>query len=176
MNKFYFSLFFTGVLVFSVHAEENLDIHTMPSSEDQKIEGIRPSHENALYMDLMREIDLSQRERNDQRSLGLMQDELEKKMQELDGVKKNLSDEIQKKVEANDNLKLMVSLYETLDASQAADLLKRLPASISMTMLKMMVPKKASKVLAAMEPKIAAEMSRRMIQAPNTTIIEGAQQ
>lgn len=149
-----------------VWAEEN----KVDDSEYAKAKRI--DKENALYMDLAREIELEARDRSkresgaDNEQVKLLQSELDGKLKELEVIRKEVSKEVKAKAEANENLKLLVSLYETISAEQTAELLKRMPASVSLAVMQMMSPKKASKILSAMDPKVAAELSRRLITTP----------
>lgn len=136
-------------------------------------------HSETMYVDLARELELSERERN---SKGISDDkesviksletELDQRITELKVLQEKLSGDIKTKTEKNENLKLLVSMYEALSPSQAADLIKQLPYSVSLTMMEMMNQKKSSKILAAMDSKFAAEFSRRLLRAPALSKME----
>ena len=91
---------------------------------------------------------------------------MEERQKELAKLQGDLSKEIKKKTEDNENLRLVINLYESLKPDEAAGLLKRMPLSVTVTMIKMMSPKKSSKILAVMDPKLAAQISRLLIQSP----------
>ncbi len=125
---------------------------------------------NSLYVDLVREMDLAERIRKEQSSTGsfaIVRNEVEDKLSELKNLTASLETKLDNKSSTNENLKLLVTLYESLGADQAAELLKRMPFTVSLNMIQMMSPKKASKILAAMDPKNAAEVSRRLIKMPS---------
>lgn len=124
------------------------------------------SHDNELYINLAREMERSQRDHQQEDSLKLLKQELESRRKELSGIQQTLSKDIKKKTEENENLRLLVTLYESMKASEVSELLKRMPLTFSVTILKMMSPKKSSKVLAVMDPKMAAQVSRLLIQSP----------
>ena len=139
--------------------------------------------ENELYVDLAREIERSERDRRVQgnarqaeEGVSLLQGQIKEREAELENLQKNLksldslqtkiNDDIKNRIENNPNIKLLVTLYESLSAEQSADLLKRLPMTISLKMVQMMNPKKFSKIMAAMDPKFASELSKRLIREP----------
>lgn len=124
------------------------------------------SHDNEIYVNLSREMERTQREKFQEANLKLLHQELDQRQKELGKIQESLSKEIKKKTEDNENLKLVVTLYESLKPAEAAELLKRLPLVVSVELIKMMSQRKSGKILAAMEPKLAAQISRLLIQSP----------
>jgi flagellar motility protein MotE (MotC chaperone) len=92
--------------------------------------------------------------------------ELDSKLKELEVLRAKLEGDINDKDKNKESMTLLVSLYESLSPDQAASLLVRLPVSTALTMIRMMNPKKTGKIIAAMEPKIAAELSKRLLRTP----------
>lgn len=142
------------------------------------------SSDNALFIDLAREIEVSERERKRMETLkgtnykvSVVEEELKNRLAELNRLKEQLNatvpgvaGDIKKKEKENEKLVLLVSLYESLSAEQAADLMKRLPIPVTLTMFEMMNTKKSSKILAAMDPKMAAELSQRILRTSSATL------
>lgn len=138
---------------------------------------------NQLYVDLAREIDRSERDRRVQgnarlaeEGVSLLQAQIKERQAELENLQSNLktldslqtkiNEDIKNRIENNPNVRLLVTLYESLSPDQAANLIKRLPMTVSLKMVQMMSPKKFSKILASMDPKYASELSRRLIREP----------
>ncbi|GEM_PF-6780572 len=120
--------------------------------------------EKSLYMNLRREIERNQRDQTAAAEVATLTNEWKQLAQELDKLRESLDKKVAQKTEANENLKLMISLYQAIKPDEAAQMLKRMPLSVSLATMHMMSPRQASKVLAAMDPKFAAEVSRRLIQ------------
>lgn len=124
---------------------------------------------NSLYVNLAREMQLAERKREsavDQTSVDVLSGEVRDRLEELKALSGLLETKIEQKTAENGNLKLLVTLYESISADQAAELLKRIPFPVSLTVFQMMSPRKSAKILAAMDPKIGAELSRRLIKMP----------
>lgn len=144
---------------------------------------------NSVYVDLEREIQLEQSMRERRIDLRVVSDELNErviemkqlqagiqeppmakalqgKLDESETLRKQLEAQMQDQIKLNDNLKLLVTLYESLKAEEAAGLIKHLPPNVALQMMRMMSPRKSSKILSVMEPRLAAELSKRLIQAP----------
>lgn len=64
----------------------------------------------------------------------------------------------------NPQLAKMVKLYETFTPEEAAARLKNLDLDLTLAILKGMRPKTLSKVLSAMEPKLSAALSSRIVR------------
>ncbi len=145
-------------------------------SKDALIEQIQKDvipDSNALYVDLAREIGRTDKQKEINQNATIiadkmkaLQDELTNKMKELETIQKSADLKIKAGEEGNDNLKLVVNLYESIGADQAAELLKHMPMTVTIKMIQMMAPKKAAKILAAMDSKFASELSRRLIRNP----------
>lgn len=130
------------------------------------------TQDDSLYMDLNRELELAKRERQrhegqdtNETDLKKFNEELAGRVKELQQVREDLSKQVEKKKENNPNLQYLVGLYESIKPVEAAELLKRLPLTVTVTMMQMMNPKKTSKILSAMDPKLATEISRRVIRS-----------
>ncbi len=130
------------------------------------------TQDDSLYMDLNRELELAKRERQrhegqdtNETDLKKFNEELAGRVKELQQVREDLSKQVEKKKENNPNLQYLVGLYESIKPVEAAELLKRLPLTVTVTMMQMMSPKKTSKILSAMDPKLATEISRRVIRS-----------
>lgn len=129
--------------------------------EDPKLDLI--VQENRLYVDLKRELARVRQDQQRKDVLEIIQAEVAAKLTELETLRETLSKEVGEQSEANENLKLVIALLEALKPDQAAGLLKQMPMHVSLATMRMMGPRKASKILSAMEPKFAAEVSRRLI-------------
>lgn len=66
--------------------------------------------------------------------------------------------------DSNPELSKMIKLYETISAEDVAVLLKNLDVDLTVAILKGMQPKKVSKILTAMDPKISAALSSQMVR------------
>ncbi|EKD41668.1 MAG: hypothetical protein ACD_73C00593G0006 [uncultured bacterium] len=154
-----------------------------PDEELKNINAPTDRESNDLYIDLAREIERSERDRRIQGNTQLAEEgvsllqgqikerqaeleDLQKNLQQLDSLQTKINDDIKNRIENNPNIKLLVTLYESLSSDQAAELIKRLPMTVSLKMVQMMNPKKFSKILASMDPKFASELSRRLIREP----------
>lgn len=131
---------------------------------------------NAAYVDLQREIAQEQMLRQQQVQMPVLHGELSARLDELKALQAQLEanrvqvkDKVAEGIGANDNLKLLVTLYESLKAEEAAGLIKHLPPNVALQMLRMMSPRKSSKILSVMEPRLAAEISKRLIREPAET-------
>ncbi|MBX7148459.1 hypothetical protein K1X76_05190 [bacterium] len=195
MKNFYLKMAMAGILVLGiypvVHAEDAAT--TAPAAAQEKksdnaeeVKSETPKREllfdgsetktvdseinadNALYMNLAKEIEFNEKERDKRHemSYSMMEEELDKRLKELVGLKEELNKQIDNKVENNENLKLLVNLYQTISADQAAQLLKQMPLTVSSTMIRMMDPKKSAKIMAAMDARFATEISKRLIKGP----------
>lgn len=143
---------------------------------------------NAKYVDLGEEIHREDVARTQRNAADAMLTEITQRSQELDQLQKNvdatlslkskqqalgdktgkLAGDVKEGVAQNENLKLLMSLYESVKPDEAAELLKRLPLPVAVTMIEQMSPRKSSKILSAMDPKFAAEVSRRIIHGGET--------
>lgn len=132
---------------------------------------------SALYVDLERELEREHILQARYSDLDVLVGEYQRRTQELeqlrtrmDTLQQTVGGQLGKQVDGNDSLKLLITLYESIKPNEAAELLKRLPLGVSVTMMQRMSPRKASKVLSAMDPKVAAEISRRLIRNPMQAI------
>ncbi|MBI4239295.1 MAG: hypothetical protein HY696_12880 [Deltaproteobacteria bacterium] len=132
---------------------------------------------NALYVDLQHELERERILQERRFSVGILVGEYQQRTQELeqlrqrmDTLQQGVGGQLGKQVDGNDNLKLLITLYESIKPNEAAELLKRLPLGVSVTMMQRMSPRKASKVLSALDPKVAAEISRRLIRNPTAAL------
>lgn len=130
--------------------------------------------DSSLYVDLVREIELSKRERGNRvdqnryiKEVKDLNEELTKRLTELDEVKERLKQKVNNKQKDNANLDHLITLYESISADQAAGLMRKLPIRVATRMMQKMSPRKSSKILAAMDEKYAAEMSKRLLRQPN---------
>ncbi len=121
--------------------------------------------DNPVFVDLKREMERLQREKEKQSTASAMENEIGSRIQEMGKLREELGKEVKEKVAANDNLSLLVKLYETISPDKVATILKGMPFSVSLEIMKMMKPKKTSLILSAMDEKFAGEMSRRLIQS-----------
>jgi flagellar motility protein MotE (MotC chaperone) len=133
---------------------------------DQKPTDDEVAKENDRYIRLTREMEKAQKTKTDEDTLKLLNQELEARQTELGQIQKDLSQTVKKKTEDNENLRLLITLYESMKADEVAALLKKMPLQMSVTVVKMMNPKKASKVISAMDPSMAAQVSRLLVQIP----------
>ncbi len=131
-------------------------------------------HRNELFVDVPREIKRMKNELRQQQKIAAMNSELEARLVELRKLQQELSKVITKRAGENGNIKLLVTLYESISVDSAADLLKRLPATVAVTMMQMMSPRKSSKILGAMDPSAAAKLSRMLLTAPSLSSVGGA--
>lgn len=136
--------------------------------------------EKSLYVDLAAELGRLQQDRKRMREIKKEKEEISSKAEELDvrlAELKKIQEELEQKVtnkekgladgsEPGQSLKLLVDLYGSIKPADAADLLKRMPIYVSLATMRMMAPRNASKILSAMDPKFAAEVSRRLLQSP----------
>lgn len=99
--------------------------------------------------------------------------ELEEKLNEMKEIKNQLSKDVNKRVSVNDHIKQLVTLYESISAEQATQIIKQLPSALSVSILSMMNPKKSSKILATMEPHMAADMSKKILKEPQKLALGG---
>lgn len=65
---------------------------------------------------------------------------------------------------SNPELTKMIKLYETISAEEAAELLQNLDLDLTVAILKGMQPKKVSKIMTALDPKISAALSSQMVR------------
>ncbi len=133
---------------------------------DQKPAQDEVAQENERYIRLTREMEKAQQKKTEEETLKLLTEELAARQAELGQIQKNLSQTVSKKTEDNENLRLLITLYESMKADEVSALLKRLPMPLTVTIVKMMNPKKASKIIAAMDASMAAQVSRLLIQLP----------
>jgi len=169
--------------IMSVQAEQEAGDSKIDASLTKTLDIPLNTEDNELYVDLSREIEKSERDRRVQgnsrqaeEGVSLLQaqirereaelEALQKNLKSLDGLQTKINEDLKNRIENNPNIKLLVTLYESLSPDQSANLLKRLPMTISLKMIQMMNPKKFSKILAAMDPSYASELSRRLIREP----------
>lgn len=126
------------------------------------------------FVDLEREQERLVLERDKISTTNNVEQEIIARLTEMKDLANQLNKEVGKKVTASDHLKQLVTLYESINAEQATQILKQLPTSMSVSILSMMNPKKSSKILAAMEPYLAADMSRRLLKEPQKVAVGGA--
>ncbi len=130
------------------------------------------------YLNLQRELELIQREREEKSSLEEAKREIDDRMQEMDKkvteaqrLKDELNSTITRKIDSNENLRQLVSLYESMPAENVVKIIRQLPLTTSINIIRMMSPKKSSKLLSTMEANMAAEFSRRLIKKPEGKIV-----
>lgn len=170
-----FSLIILLAVIARVHAEEaSLPIppESQPAEESPQSAQIFNGHERETFVDLARELERNRKSGEEEGNLKLLKEELSLREKELTQIQEDLSKTVQKKTEENENLKLLISLYESLKADEAAGLLKRLPMNMTLVMMQKMNPKKSSKILAAMDPKMAAQVSRLLVRSPQVSTLE----
>ncbi len=119
---------------------------------------------NAPYVDLRKEIEMAVRVREKGTQKAAVDDEVTVRLKEMAKLKEELAKMIEEKTQASQSLQLLVSLYESISADKVAKILRQMPFSVSLAVMKTMSPRKSSKILAEMEDKYAAEMSRRLLQ------------
>ena len=68
------------------------------------------------------------------------------------------------KFKDNPELAKMIKLYESISSEEAAERLKNLDLELTIAVLKGMNPKKLSQVMTALDPKISAALSSRMVR------------
>ena len=126
-------------------------------------------------IDLSREQERFSREKNTGKDFASIKKELGDRLQELGKMREELSKEVKKKTDSNDNLTLLVKLYETMSADKVASLLKQMPLNVSLEVIRKMKPKVSSQVLAAMDEHYASEIGRRLLlQSANASNVTSA--
>lgn len=125
---------------------------------------------NAPYVDLRKEIEMAVRMREKGRQTAAVDDEVTVRLKEMARLKEELAKMVEEKTQASQSLQLLVSLYESISADKVAKVLRQMPFSVSLAVMKTMSPRKSSKILAEMEDKYAAEMSRRLLQTSQKKI------
>ena len=120
----------------------------------------------SFLIDLTREKERILREKKNEQDLTKVKVEVTERLKELEKIRQELSKEVKKKTEGNDNILFLVKLYETMSADKVASLLKQMPFNISIEMIRRMKPKISSQVLAAMDERLASEIGRKLIQSP----------
>ncbi len=121
---------------------------------------------NVKFVDLEREQERFGQDRDKVVLSKNLDQELQNRLNEMKELQNQLNKEVSKRVSVNDHLKQLVTLYESISADQATQIIKQLPTTLSVSILSMMNPKKSSKILAVMEPHLAADMSRRILKEP----------
>lgn len=142
--------------------KKDTTLQTTLENQSEKPEYL--TYQRAKFVDLEKEADVVKLLQNRNNQQKQIMTELDQKIKEMDQARTDLAKTAEPKKQANKNFQLLVTLYESISAEQAADLLKKLPVSVSVEMMQKMNPKKSSKILAVMDAKIAAEISRRLIQ------------
>jgi len=130
---------------------------------------------NSLYINLKRELERLEREKANPIKATEVRNEVSNKvdelkdvqnqMQKLEQEREKLAKEVPQKAQSNENLLLLIKLYESISPEKVASLLKQMPMAVSMQIVKMMNPKKSSQVLSAMDDRMATEISKRLIQS-----------
>lgn len=143
-------------------AQKNKDLKSTLENQSEKPEYL--TYQRAKFVDLEKEADVVKLLQNRNNQQKQIMSELDEKIKEMENARNELAKSVEPKKQANKNFQLLVTLYESISADQAAELLKKLPVSVSVEMMQKMNPKKSSKILAVMDSKIAAEISRRLIQ------------
>ncbi len=142
--------------------KKNTDLKTTLENQSEKPEYL--TYQRAKFVDLEKEADVVKLLQNRNNQQKQIMSELDEKIKEMEKIRNDLTKTAEPKKQSNKNFQLLVTLYESISADQAAELLKKLPVSVSVEMMQKMNPKKSSKILAVMDTKIAAEISRRLIQ------------
>ena len=85
-------------------------------------------------------------------------------IEEMNRVRSELDRVVAEKQKDDPSIRLVVTLYESIDAKKAADLIKRLDKEMAISIMRMMSPRKASSVLAEMDDRLAALISRMLVE------------
>lgn len=95
-----------------------------------------------------------------------MEDKMKIAVSDLKGASQRLDKLVVGKQAEDEDLRLIVTMYETIDPKKAAGLLKKLDREMVLAVVRMMSPKKASKVLSEMDDTIAAQLSKMLVERP----------
>lgn len=118
---------------------------------------------------------------NKKKNLERMERELEHKQRLVTKLKQEFDESVQKyaslekrirnmmrtgdgKFADNPELAKMVKLYESISPEEAADRLKNLDLDLTLALLKGMNPKQLSQIMVALDPKLSAALSSRMVR------------
>ncbi len=107
------------------------------------------------------------------KAMEVLKKELNKSIQELNTLRKELDVVAAKQQKQSPNMKLVVTLYESVDPKKAANMLKRLDAEMVLAIIRMMSPRKSSQIIAAMDDRVAAIISKRLLESQKPQSGEG---
>ncbi len=118
-------------------------------------------------VDFEREQERFSREKRNGQDFTSIKKELSDRLSELAKMREELSKDVKRKTDSNDNLTLLVKLYESMSPDKVASLLKQMPLNVSLEVIRRMKPKVSSQVLAAMDESYASVIGRRLLQTAN---------
>ncbi len=108
------------------------------------------------------------------RAVKVLEEQIAKAAEEFKRMSATLEKAVVQKQQDDPNLRLVVTLYESVDPKKAADMMKKLDAEMVLAIMRMMSPRKASRVLSEMDNKVAAHISRMLVERPKPGVAEAS--